>query len=182
VIPNTPERLRLSPHKWIERDRSWARAMHRATARAAVRPVLAGVSWLSDGIVWYATMLVLPWLPVPNATACSLRMALLGLIDLAIYRILKRHFARPRPFVSCPDVHACARCLDEHSFPSGHVLHAVAFGTMLCTYYPPLVWIVWPFVALVAASRVVLGLHYPSDVVVGAVLGWFMATSVLVLF
>jgi undecaprenyl-diphosphatase len=182
VTPNAPDRPPPALHRWVERDRLIAQLMHRATAQRSVLLLLMAVSWLGDGTLWYLTMLALPWVGGPTGTACMLRMLLLGTLNLVLYRIMKRHFARPRPFVDCPGVRACARCLDEHSFPSGHVLHGVAFGTLLCAYYPGLVWVVWPFVALVAASRVVLGLHFPSDVVVGAVIGWLMATSVLVLF
>ena len=49
-------------------------------------------------------------------------------------------------------------------------------------YYPALAAWVWPFTLLVAASRLVLGLHYPSDVVIGAVLGATIAGVSLVLF
>jgi undecaprenyl-diphosphatase len=84
--------------------------------------------------------------------------------------------------VACSDIRQCARSLDEFSFPSGHVLHSVSFSIMLCTYYPGLASILWPFSVLVALSRVSLGLHYASDVIVGAAIGWFTATSVLVLF
>ena len=61
--------------------------------------------------------------------------------------------------------------LDPFSFPSGHTLHAVAFTVVAATHYPPLAALLVPFTLLIAASRVVLGLHYPSDVLVGAVLG-----------
>ncbi|MDP1532002.1 MAG: phosphatase PAP2 family protein [Rubrivivax sp.] len=47
--------------------------------------------------------------------------------------------------------------------------------------YPPLGWLVWPFTALVAASRLVLGLHYVSDVAVGALLGGTIAALTLAL-
>lgn len=171
------------PAKWLARDRAFAQAVHHATnRRRSVLRWLVAVSWLSDGAIWYATILALPWLDGTTGTACALRMLLLGVVDLAIYKIMKRHFARPRPFVACPDVEATTRCLDEYSFPSGHVLHAMAFATVLTAYHPVLGWIVWPFVVLVAASRIGLGLHYPSDVIVGAGLGWFMATCLLVLF
>jgi undecaprenyl-diphosphatase len=61
--------------------------------------------------------------------------------------------------------------LDQFSFPSGHTLHAVAFTLVACSYYPTLAVLLVPFTLLVAASRLVLGLHYPSDVLAGAVLG-----------
>jgi undecaprenyl-diphosphatase len=176
--PQAPAR----PATWAERDRALTQLIHRASASPALVRLLAAASRLSDGLVWYATALALPWLGGATGTACALRMVMLGVLDLCVYKIMKRHFARPRPYVDCPGVRACTKALDEHSFPSGHTLHAVGFGTMLTVYYPGLGWLVWPFVALVAASRVVLGLHYPSDVVVGALIGWFMATSVLVLF
>ena len=156
--------------------------MHRATAQPSIVFVLVVVSWLADGIAWYGTIIALPWFGGASGIPCALRMFCLGLVNLAIYKIIKRHFARPRPYAACPGIRARARSLDEHSFPSGHMLHAVGFGTLLCAYYPGLAWIVWPFTVLVALSRVVLGLHYPSDVLVGALIGWFMATSVLVLF
>ena len=165
--------------RWIERDRSIALSMHLACTRPAALRVLIGVSRLGDGGVWLGAMLLLPWIGGAPGMTCALRMLLLGCLNLVIYRITKRHFARPRPFFTCPGVRACTRCLDVHSFPSGHTLHAVAFGALLFNYYPALGWIIFPFVALVAASRVTLGLHYPSDVIAGAALGGFTAYSAL---
>jgi undecaprenyl-diphosphatase len=65
--------------------------------------------------------------------------------------------------------------LDEFSFPSGHTLHAVSFTIVALGWFPLLAPLLVPFTALVAASRVVLGLHYPSDVIaaigIGGMLG-----------
>jgi undecaprenyl-diphosphatase len=61
--------------------------------------------------------------------------------------------------------------LDKFSFPSGHTLHAVLFSVIALNYYPQLSVILLPFTFMVGLSRVVLGLHYPSDVVAGAMLG-----------
>jgi undecaprenyl-diphosphatase len=65
--------------------------------------------------------------------------------------------------------------LDRYSFPSGHTLHAVALTLVVTTTYPAFAWILVPFTLLVATSRVVLGLHYPTDVVAGAGLGTSLA-------
>jgi undecaprenyl-diphosphatase len=181
----TSETARISSarRRWLDRDQGVSRSVHCAARRQPwLVAVLIGVSRLSDGVLWYAVMLALPWVGGPQGTACALRLLCLGAVDLIVYKILKKHFARPRPYVTCPEILACTRSLDEYSFPSGHALHAVGFGVMLTAYYPLLAPLVWPFAALIALSRVVLGLHYPSDVIAGAAIGWFMAESVLVLF
>lgn len=180
--PNRPSPPPPVWHRWAERDRNWSLLLYKASARPLLVRALVALSWLSNGKIWYAIMLALPWLAGSNGTACALRMFLLGAVSLLIYTILKRHFARPRPFIGCPGVRACTPALDEFSFPSGHVLHAVGFSTLLVAYFPPLGWLLWPFTLLVALSRVVLGLHYPSDVAVGALIGWLMAQTILMLF
>ena len=177
-----PTRRSLARRSWVARDRSWSQRLHhRAAGRPLLLRAMVGVSLMSDGILWYTTVLLLPWLGGPQGTACAIRMLGLGALNLVVYTILKRHFARPRPYVDCPDICACARSLDEYSFPSGHTMHAVSFGILLTAYYPALGWILWPFAAIVALSRVMLGLHYPSDVLVGAALGWLTARAMLVL-
>lgn len=167
---------------WCDHDQGCSRAFQQACGATAVRTLLVVVSWLSDGVVWYAALVALPWLGGPDGTACALRMAMVGGLNLVVYKALKRKVARPRPFRSCPEIQAWARSLDEYSFPSGHMLHATAFSTLLCSYYPGLAWVLWPFTVLVAMSRVCLGLHYPSDVAVGVLMGWLMAKAVLLLF
>lgn len=71
--------------------------------------------------------------------------------------------------------------LDEFSFPSGHTLHAVAFTAVACAWYTPLALLLVPYALLVAASRVVLGLHYPSDVLAAIAIGGVLATGTTLL-
>jgi undecaprenyl-diphosphatase len=66
--------------------------------------------------------------------------------------------------------------LDEFSFPSGHTLHAVSFSIVALAYYPWLAPLLVPFSAGVALSRVVLGLHYPSDVLAATAIGVVLAS------
>jgi len=65
--------------------------------------------------------------------------------------------------------------LDRYSFPSGHTLHAVSFTWQAGAHFPELLWVLVPLAALIGASRVVLGLHYPSDVLAGAAIGAALA-------
>ena len=167
AFPPWPEQQLL----WAERERLFALWMHGASTRAWVVRLLGAVSRVGDGWIWYVTMVCLPWAGGPIGTSASVRMTGVALVNLLIYRIVKRWIARPRPFRTCPGIRACTRSLDEFSFPSGHTLHSVACSVILTAYYPMLGLFVWPFTVLVAVSRVVLGLHYPSDVIVGALIG-----------
>ena len=160
---------------WVERERTFARWMHRAAARAWVVRFLDVVSRIGDGWLWYVVIACLPWAGGVHGASAAVRMIAVGAVDLVVYKIVKRWIARPRPYRTCPDIRACARSLEEFSFTSGHTLHSVAFSLILTVYYPSMAFVVWPLTALIAVSRVVLGLHYPSDVVVGALIGGITA-------
>jgi undecaprenyl-diphosphatase len=101
-----------------------------------------------------------------------LHMALAGLSGTLIYKWLKHKTHRPRPFEVRQDVWVVGKPLDRFSFPSGHTLHAVVFGLIAISYFPMLSVLVVPFMVMVAMSRVILGLHYPSDVLAGAGIGY----------
>jgi undecaprenyl-diphosphatase len=144
---------------------------NRACVYGPMRMLFAGVSWLGDGKFWYGLMLALPLLHGRAGFAVSLQMALAGAAGLGLYRYIKRRTHRPRPFMAHTAVVRGAAALDEFSFPSGHTLHAVLFTLIVCAAFPYTAWVLAPFTALVAASRIVLGLHYPTDVLLGAALG-----------
>lgn len=178
------ERQRLREQRrrdWINREQSVALWMHGAAAQPAVLLTLMTVSWLGDGALWFALVSTLPWWGGAEGLKCALYVLALGSVNLVFYKALKQRIARPRPYVSCPGIRACARSLDEFSFPSGHTMHAVAFSLLLVHYHPTLAVPLWGFTLLVALSRVVLGLHYPSDVAAGALIGWSTAMFMLVI-
>jgi undecaprenyl-diphosphatase len=103
-------------------------------------------------------------------------MVAVALVGLAVYRWIKSRTRRPRPYLEYPEVVLQARPLDEFSFPSGHTLHAVSLTIVALYYYPVLGLFLVPFVSLIMLSRCVLGLHYPSDVMVGASIGLILAS------
>lgn len=135
------------------------------------------LSWLGNGIFWYALMLSLLIVHRGEALQPVLHMIFVGAVCTAAYKMLKRRTLRPRPFQAMTSIAAGAPALDKFSFPSGHTLHAVAFTLVACLHYPVLAALLVPFTLLTAASRVVLGLHYPSDVLAGAAIGALVAAA-----
>jgi undecaprenyl-diphosphatase len=92
-----------------------------------------------------------------------------------LYGALKRGTLRPRPYEVHAHIGAGSVPLDRFSFPSGHTLHAVAFTIVTLAYFPGLGLLLIPLTIAIAASRMALGLHYPSDVLAGAALGALVA-------
>lgn len=167
----------------LERDRRWALGLHQVARLPFWRGLFVAVSRLGDGPMWYLAIVLLPALNLfgtgLDGTVVSLQMFSAGFINLALYKLLKRRVARARPYTNCPGIQACTRALDCYSFPSGHTLHAVAYAILLGWHFPVAAWVLAPYAVLVALSRVVLGLHYPSDVLAGAATGAAVACSVL---
>lgn len=129
-------------------------------------------SRLGDGIFWYALMAVLPVVAGFDGLVASAHMAAASLAGLGVYTLLKSRIGRERPYAMHAELISCAMPpLDRYSFPSGHTLHAVCFSSIACAYLPVLAWVLVPFALLVALSRMVLGLHYPTDVLAGAIIG-----------
>lgn len=149
-----------------------------AARRRLLRGLFRGVSRLGDGVIWYTLMASMPlWLGWAAGLRAALQMLAVGAVGLALYKVLKRTLVRERPFVGLVGIECAMPPLDRYSFPSGHTLHAVAFTVVAVGHVPWLAVALVPFALLVAASRVVLGLHYPSDVAVGALLGATLALS-----
>lgn len=149
--------------------------LNRWGSRSFVHGFFATVSRLGDGMFWYALMTGLAVLGGARGALAALHMAVTGLAALALYKGLKRHIRRPRPCAAGRGVVALVAPLDQFSFPSGHTLHAVAFTAVACAWFPVLAILLVPFAALVALSRVVLGLHYPSDVLAAIAIGLALA-------
>jgi undecaprenyl-diphosphatase len=143
-----------------------------------VRRLFTVVSRLGDGVFWYLLMLAFAVSGEDGATVAA-QMAITGLAGLALYRRLKHRLVRERPYISHAAIQPGTAPLDRYSFPSGHTLHAAAFTLIATAHVAELWFILGPFALLVAASRVVLGLHYPTDVAAGALIGVALAATCL---
>lgn len=103
--------------------------------------------------------------------AAVLLLVAVGVADLASVRVLKPAVERVRPCHSLASVRAPLGCGSGKSFPSAHAADTSAAAAIVAWAAPALTPFALAVVALVGISRVYLGVHYPSDVVAGWVLG-----------
>lgn len=99
-------------------------------------------------------------------------------IDVPLYVLLKKRFKRQRPFVRLGSTPYLIPS-DEFSFPSGHTAAATVWATLITAFFPLLAPFAWVWALAVGASRVLLGVHYPGDILAGMVLGGSCAALAL---
>lgn len=171
-----PESSLVRPLASLHRlDSELCRQCNRASQYPAVTALFAVCSRLGDGIFWYSLIAGLALFGGQRGLEAAVVMLVTSAVGVAVYKVLKKVTSRPRPYAVHPRILQAGAVLDRYSFPSGHTLHAVCFSTIAIHYFPELAVILLPFAMLVALSRPVLGLHYPSDVVAGALIGYSLA-------
>jgi undecaprenyl-diphosphatase len=92
-------------------------------------------------------------------------------IERPVYCVLKNSLRRNRPQAALQNFRSIITPSDQFSFPSGHTSAAFMMATLLGFYCTPLMIPLYCWAALVGFSRVVLGVHFPTDTLVGAILG-----------
>ena len=137
------------------------------------------IIWLSktgDGYLYFFIGMLL-WAFEPEHGELFLYTALMAYaLELPIYVLLKKLFKRPRPCDFLMNLTAHVTPSDKFSLPSGHTAAAWLMACIIAHFYPPFAFIAYIWAALIGLSRVLLGVHYPSDVVAGTLLGMTIAS------
>jgi undecaprenyl-diphosphatase len=167
---------------WLDQaELAACRRFNRAVRTAGLLKVFQIASRLGDGVLWYTLIATLALFYGSEGRQVALQCAVAGVSGLVIYRLLKNVLVRERPYMTHAAIVCAGKPLDRFSFPSGHTLHAVSFTVVVCCSLPVLAVVLVPAAVLIALSRVVLGLHYPSDVVAGGLLGALVGAGATVL-
>lgn len=100
-------------------------------------------------------------------------------IQLPIYWVLKNSLKRRRPPEVIPCFKSPITASDKFSFPSGHSAAAFLLANLTALFYGIVAWPLYIWATVVALSRVVLGVHFPTDILAGITLGTIVAVNVL---
>jgi len=137
----------------------------------ALRFIFKALEWTGHGVPWliYSAYKLL----VTKYSKAHLLLMLGLILDLIVIAVFKLIFKRPRPSYNEGDLPLSASKIDSYSFPSGHATRAYMLyivlpyvGFTLASELQILLWAI-----ILGYSRVGLGRHYISDVIVGALVG-----------
>src|SRR5271154_2365368 len=124
-----------------------------------------------DGWLWYAMGLVIALLGGSERFRALLAGVVAVSFGIVLFLKLKRAFGRKRPCALEPHCWATLLPPDQFSFPSGHTITAFAVMVALGMFYPMMLPGLFFCAVSVAVSRILLGMHFLSDVVAGGLLG-----------
>lgn len=156
-----------SKSSWRHADSHIMRFLQKGRSRRLTQ-IMRLITHLGDGWLW--VLLCIGALIINLDTGMALSFTLV--IQIAVQGILKRIFSRKRPYIKHRDLTNLMLPPDRFSFPSGHTLAAFAMTFVFKVFFPPLFIPLLVISSLIGISRIYLGLHYPSDVLTGIVLGY----------
>jgi undecaprenyl-diphosphatase len=146
-----------------------------ANLRGPLDTLVSGYTHLGDaGILWIVVTLVLLIFKRTRRAGAASALALI-LSVLCTNVVLKHLVSRPRPWLDVAGLVNLVNESDPNSFPSGHTSAALAAACAWWRTLPQrwMKWLAMVLAVLMGLSRLYVGVHYPSDVVVGALVGIF---------
>ena len=168
---------------YIERrDHRLMRRMNRWRAPRWIRYWMIAATRAGDGWLWYGLGGMLLLYGGAQRFEAVGSASLAALTGVLVFKAIKRISQRPRPCQLEP--HCWSKVLppDQFSFPSGHTIEAFSVAVGIGIFYPFLAPGLLFCALSIAVSRILLGMHFLSDVVVGALIGTGLAYASYTVF
>jgi len=164
------------------RDHGLMRRLNRWRAPRWIRYWMIAATRMGDGWLWYALGLILLLWGGPQRFPAVGAAGSAAIAGVLVFKTLKHLSQRPRPCQMEP--HCWSKILppDKFSFPSGHTMTAFSIALVLSYYYPSLEAALFFLALSIAFSRIVLGMHFLSDVLAGMVLGVALGCAAITAF
>lgn len=163
-------------------DHRAMRQVHRWHAPRWIRLWMICATRGGDGWLWYTMAIIILLFGGPQRFAAAGAAAAAVGAGIAVFLLLKRTAGRKRPCAIHPHCWATLTPPDQFSFPSGHSITAFAVAVSLGQFYPSLMCGLIFCASSIAISRIVLGMHFLSDVIVGCSIGALLGCAAFVLF
>ena len=164
-------------HKLLDLDSKYSKSLQIADKPGPLRTLAVICAHSGDSWFWILGLGLLWWLGTDYWKARAAGMMIGVLATAVVVLIIKFTVRRKRPDGEWGNIY---RITDPHSFPSGHAARAAMLAVMAIGLGPP--WfgfIIFLWAPLVILARVAMGLHYLSDVLIGALLGIFIGLIML---
>jgi undecaprenyl-diphosphatase len=153
------------------RDLKLMRKVNKWPAPRWIRRLAIAATRAGDGWLWYLTGLSILLVGGAERLTAVASAGSAALVGVGIFTSLKKLSGRKRPCEIEPHCWATLLPPDQFSFPSGHTITAFAVAIAFGEFYPALLPALLVCALVIATSRILLGMHFLSDVVVGALLG-----------
>ncbi|GAA1991167.1 phosphatase PAP2 family protein [Terrabacter lapilli] len=174
---SVPPRLRQAGRELVELDRAVYAAVH-ATPTPQIDHALARVSRAADrSVLWMGVAAAMAASGGRRRRAAVLGMMAIGATSATVNLLVKQGPKRRRPSLEGSVRTHGVRMPGSHSWPSGHTASAFAFSTAAGATAPELETALRLAATVVAYSRVHTGVHYPGDVMAGALIGASMGSA-----
>src|SRR5256886_13841515 len=137
---------------------------------------------MGDGWIWYGLGLMLLAYGGPQRFSAVGAAGAAAVLGIFVFKAVKRLSQRPRPCQIEP--HCWSKVLppDQFSFPSGHTMTASSIALVVSYFYPSFEGVLFFLALSIAVSRIVLGMHFLSDVLAGGVVGGVLGCSFIIAF